>query len=241
VIARRLIATLVGFVTVALAAYVLVLAQAPRPPVLITTAATVPPPSKAGPPAAKTSTRGLVAPRWIAQMSTRTGIPAPAMRAYAVAQLTSPCKVGWTTLAGIGWVESAHGTIGERVLQPDGHSSSAILGPALDGRGRVAALRSTSVSRQWHGDPVWDHAVGPMQFLPTTWETWGVDGDGDGVADPNDLDDAALAAADYLCADGYDLSTGSGWSAAVLSYNHAASYVRSVHDAAVVYDERAAG
>ena len=71
-----------------------------------------------------------------------------------------------------------------------------------------------------HGDPEWDHAVGPLQFLPSTWETWGRDGDGDGTADPQDLDDAAAAAAAYLCGAGQDLTTGPGWSAAVYAYNH---------------------
>ena len=41
-----------------------------------------------------------------------------------------------------------------------------------------------------------------MQFIPSTWRTWQTDGDGDGVADPNDIDDAALAAAGYLCQSG---------------------------------------
>lgn len=236
-IARRTVGVLAAIAVVALTAYVVTLAQVSRPPLLITTAAPLQPPSKSTVPAQRTA--ASVAPRWVARTAAATGIPAPAVRAYAVAQLRSPCRVGWTTLAGIGWVESAHGTIGGRTLDEDGRSSSAILGPALDGRGRVAAIASSEASRQWHGDARWDHAVGPMQFLPSTWETWGVDADGDGKADPNDLDDAALAAADYLCADGTDLSTGAGWSAAILSYNHATSYVRSVHDAAVVYAERA--
>ena len=115
-------------------------------------------------------------------------------------------------------------------------------------RRRCSAPRSTArglrrhprdpESTAWHGDPTWDHAVGPLQFIPSTWETWGADGDGDGVADPNDLDDAAFAAARYLCADGHDLTTGAGWADAVFGYNHAQSYVDAVYAAAPSYAER---
>ncbi|MGZ6753179.1 MAG: lytic murein transglycosylase, partial [Nocardioides sp.] len=48
---------------------------------------------------------------------------------------------------------------------------------------------------------------------PSTWRTWATDGDGDGTADPHDLDDAAAATARYLCAGGYDLASGTGWAA----------------------------
>ena len=77
-----------------------------------------------------------------------------------------------------------------------------------------------------------------MQFLPESWQAWATDGDGDGAADPHDLDDAAATAARYLCASGGDLATGSGWQAAVLSYNHAQEYVDAVRAAALAYAER---
>ena len=181
-----------------------------------------------------------VDPQWVVDNAAKAGIPAPAVRAYANAELSEPagCDVGWTTLAGIGWVESQHGTIGGRTLGEDGHSSTPVLGPALDGRGPVAAIPSTPETAAWHGDPRWDHAVGPLQFIPSTWETWGADGDGDGTADPNDLDDAAYAAVRYLCADGHDVRSGAGWADAIFSYNHAQSYVDSVYDAASAYADR---
>jgi membrane-bound lytic murein transglycosylase B len=179
-------------------------------------------------------------PRAWARVSRVTGIPAPALRAYARAQRTAPdgCGIGWTTLAGIGYVESHHGTLGGRTLQADGRSSSTILGPALDGTADFAAIRSTPLSRAWHGDAVWEHAVGPMQFLPETWARWATDGDGVGGADPRDLDDAAAAASRYLCAGGGDLRTAVGWEKAVLSYNHSGAYVADVYAAAQRYADR---
>lgn len=172
------------------------------------------------------------AAEWVARTAAATGIPAPAMRAYAdatlAAEVSSPaCHVGWTTLAALGLVESAHGTYGGSVLGPDGRSTPAVVGPALDGVG-LAAIPATEEGTRLHGDPTWEHAVGPLQFLPSTWQRWAADGDGDGVADPRDLDDAARAAAAYLCAGGRDLATSEGWSAAIFSYNRSEAYVRDV-------------
>jgi murein DD-endopeptidase MepM/ murein hydrolase activator NlpD len=67
-------------------------------------------------------------------------------------------------------------------------------------------------------------AVGWMQFMPGTWDRWGLDADGDGTADPWNPQDAIYAAARYLAAAGgtQDLSR------AVLAYNHAQWYVDEV-------------
>jgi membrane-bound lytic murein transglycosylase B len=209
------------------------------PPVALAPA--IVPPSAAAAPSSAAAPTG-VDPRWARRTAAAAGIPEPAVAAYARATLEAPgsCDLGWTTLAGLGWVESQHGTIGGRVLDAGGRSSSPILGPALDGVGPVAAIRATASSSLLHGDAEWDHAVGPMQFLPSTWETWARDGDGDGAADPEDLDDAAAAAAAYVCGTGQDLSTGAGWLAAVYAYNHSASYVSSVYLAATTYADRTA-
>lgn len=190
-------------------------------------------------PAAPAAAR-RVDPAWVVDVAAKAGIPAPAVRAYANAQLGEPedCEVGWTTLAGIGWIESQHGTLGGRTLGEDGRSDSPILGPALDGAGGYAAIRATSETSVWHGDQTWDHAVGPMQFIPSTWDQWGTDGDGDGIVDPNDIDDAASTAVAYLCADGHDLASGAGWADAIFGYNHDDSYVASVHAAASEYAAR---
>ncbi len=178
-----------------------------------------------------------VDPAWVRRNARATGIPEPAVRAYGQAALGAPaaCRLGWTTLAGIGWIESQHGQIGDRTLLGSGRSSRRILGPALDGSGNFAAIRATPESTAWHGNPDWDHAVGPMQFIHDTWRRWARDGDRDGTADPHDLDDAAATSAAYLCADGQDLATPEGWVAAVFSYNHDDFYVHSVWGAATGY------
>jgi len=172
---------------------------------------------------------------WARRTALAAGIPEVAVAAYARATLASPasCGLGWTTLAGIGWIESQHGTLGGLRLGSDGRSSSRIDGPVLDGSGDVAAVPD--------GAGAWQRATGPLQFIPSTWERWASDGDGDGVSDPHDIDDAAYAAARYLCASGADLATGPGWSTAVFSYNHSTAYVRSVHDAAQAYADRTSG
>ena len=181
-----------------------------------------------------------VDPAWLRTTAAKAGIPIPALRAYADAQVSDAggCQVGWTTLAGIGWVESHHGTIGGRTLGDDGVPSPPIIGPALDGTHGFAAIRSTPESQAWHGDATWEHAVGPMQFLRSSFDRWATDGDGDGVANPQDIDDAAATTARYLCASGQDLSTGSGWAAAIFSYNHSQAYVDDVYAAATAYAQR---
>ena len=185
-----------------------------------------------------------VDPAWVARTAAAAGIPAPAMRAYGDAQLILSkeqpgCHLSWNTLAGIGWIESQHGTIGDRTLLEDGRSSTPVIGPALNGKG-FAAIRSTPRSASWHGDGSWEHAVGPLQFIGSSWTRWASDGDADGREDPLDLDDAALAAGRYLCADAHDLATVSGWNAAIGSYNHDQAYVVAVLGAANTYARRTA-
>ena len=167
-------------------------------------------------------------PAWVAQTSQTSGISQTAIAAYGDATLLlgqqqPSCHLGWTTLAGVGTVESANGTIGGRQLLPNGLSSSPITGPALNGAGGYAAIGN--------GNGGWSSALGPMQFIQSTWDRWGADGDGDGYADINNIFDAALAAGRYLCADGRDLATAQGWTAAIYSYNHSADYVQQVYAA----------
>lgn len=168
-------------------------------------------------------------PAWIAQTSQRSGISSTAVAAYGdatlvLSRLQPSCHLGWSTLAGVGTIESANGTIGGRQLYPNGLSSSPISGPALNGAGGYAAIQSSGGG--------WSSALGPMQFIPSTWNRWASDGNGDGYADINNIFDAAFATGRYLCADGRDLATAQGWTAAIYSYNHSADYVQQVYAAA---------
>jgi len=169
-------------------------------------------------------------PAWAARVSADSGIPVRALLAYASADVTidaeqPDCGLGWNTIAAIGSIESVHGSIHGSQLGVDGYSVPAIRGPALDGDG-FAAIRDTE-DGTWDGDTLWDRAVGPMQFIPSTWVKWGADGNGDGIADPNQIDDAALGTARYLCASG-NVTGVQNWRAAVFSYNHLDSYVDDV-------------
>jgi hypothetical protein len=67
-----------------------------------------------------------------------------------------------------------------------------------------------------------------MQFIPTTWRSYAIDADGNGTTDPFNINDAALAAANYLCVAGGDLRTDAGQRRAVLAYNHSDEYVAEV-------------
>ena len=186
---------------------------------------------------------GAVDPSWVARTSVAAGIPVTALEAYGSATLRMEreqpgCHLGWPTIAAIGGIESAHGSHDGAHLLENGLTSHRIVGPALDGTNGSAKIHATAETTSWHGDPVWDHAVGPMQFIPSTWHTWGADGDADGVADPNDINDAAWTTARYLCASGADLRTSEGWARAIFSYNHSDDYVRSILATANAYASR---
>lgn len=177
--------------------------------------------------------------RWAAGVAPVTGVPERALQAYAyahtvVAETQPDCRLTWVTLAGIARIESNHGRFQGRTLGEDGRPSTPIIGIPLNGGPNVRAIGDTD-GGQLDGDQVWDRAVGPFQFIPTSWAKWRSDGDGDGAGDPQDIDDASVAAARYLCAGNRDLSTGLGWQRAVLSYNNSAAYVQSVYAAAEGY------
>ncbi|MEU6536148.1 lytic transglycosylase domain-containing protein [Streptomyces sp. NPDC047000] len=165
----------------------------------------------------------------VAQGDTEAGIPATVLDAYkkAADELSASkpgCNLPWQLLAAIGKVESGQARGGR--VDADGTTLSPILGPVLDGNG-FASIRDTD-GGLYDGDSTYDRAVGPMQFIPSTWAWAGRDGNGDGKKDPNNVYDAALAAGHYLCRMDWDLSRQADLHSAILSYNNSQDYLNTV-------------
>jgi membrane-bound lytic murein transglycosylase B len=182
---------------------------------------------------------------WAAQRTWALHIPITALEAYGyaarVAEVENPnCHISWTTLAGIGQIESHHGTYGRAKLSRDGEVQPPIRGVRLDGSdGTLRIVESDQTDLAGQTEPADDdgvvHAMGPMQFIPETWRLYGVDANNDGVVSPDNIDDAALSAAGYLCWRGKDLATAKGWVTAMLAYNYSGMYLRAVRDWATAY------
>ncbi|MEV7384946.1 lytic transglycosylase domain-containing protein [Streptomyces sp. NPDC091215] len=165
----------------------------------------------------------------VSRGAAEAGIPATVLDAYkkAEAELRSSkpgCNLPWQLLAAIGEVESGQARGGD--VDAEGNTLHRILGPELDGNG-FALIKDTDGGK-YDGNRQYDQAVGPMQFIPSTWAWAGRDGNGDGVKDPNNVYDAALAAGHYLCRNGWDLSVQADMNSAILSYNNSQDYLNLV-------------
>ena len=176
--------------------------------------------------------------QWLADTAEATGIPPRALAAYAGAAWTKheempSCGLSWNTLAAIGWVESRHGTHGGSAIGVDGTVSPPIYGVVLDG-GTTANIPDSD-GGEFDGLDDIDRAVGPMQFIPQAAKNWLGDANADGVKDVQNIDDAAMAAAHYLCRAGGDLAGETGWRTAIGAYNSAPSYLLKVAAKAVEY------
>ena len=160
------------------------------------------------------------------------GIPLATIDAYLRAEGTllferSGCGIQWWMLAGIGRVESNHGRYGGTQLGANGDTSPHIVGIPLDGAPGVAAI-GDSDGGLLDGDGAYDRAVGPMQFIPSTWRRYAADGNGDGRTDPHNVYDAALAAGRYLCTAAGHMDDDASLTRAYLSYNHSDAYAANV-------------
>lgn len=123
------------------------------------------------------------------------GVPDLAARAYLNASVRAGealpgCRVPAEVLAAVGAAESRHGTITE--FDERGTTRQVLRGFAATGDDTDEGRLDQDTEKDW--------AVGPMQFIPSTWTDAGRDGDGDGVSDPSNFFDAAMATAAYLCA-----------------------------------------
>ncbi len=165
----------------------------------------------------------------VVSTASASGIPAVALAAYQRAATIidaadRSCHMPWQLVAAIGRVESDHGRSNGNVLTDRGIARPGIFGPVLDGRHGTTRISDTDLGRL-DGDARFDRAVGPMQFIPSTWAIVGVDADNDGQRNPQDIYDASLGSAVYLCSGPDDLSTDAGQRASVFRYNHSQRYV----------------
>src|ERR1700758_4013493 len=178
---------------------------------------------------------GPAPPMTVVNSSSALGIPSIALAAYRNAEqmmaTSSPnCGISWNLLAGIGRIESGHANGG--ATDARGTAVRPIYGPALDGTlpgNEVIAQSSVA------GGVTYARAMGPMQFLPGTWARYAADGDGDGIADPQNLYDSTLAAARYLCSGGLNLRDPSQVMTAILRYNNSMPYAPNVLGWAAAY------
>ncbi|MEJ1196652.1 MULTISPECIES: lytic transglycosylase domain-containing protein [unclassified Streptomyces] len=157
------------------------------------------------------------------------GIPATVLDAYkkaesALRRSKPGCNLPWQLLAAIGKVESGQARGGR--VDAQGNTLGRIIGPQLDGNG-FALIKDTD-NGVYDGNSAYDNAVGPMQFIPSTWAWAGRDGNADGKEDPNNIYDAALSAGHYLCRNGWDLSVQADLNRAILSYNNSQDYLHTV-------------
>jgi hypothetical protein len=196
----------------------------------------------AAPPLASTPTGpgyvGLIDPDWAQRTADDAGIPLQAVLAYAGAVIRSAevypdCGIGWNTLAGIGLIESDHGRHDGSEIGSDFRVDPPIYGVVLDG-GDTANIPDTDAGLV-DGDDQYDRAVGPMQLIPQTWASWPSDGNGDGNPDPQNIADAAIAAANHLCRASGGMSTPDGWRAGIAAYNAGDDYLLAVAEAARRY------
>ena len=147
------------------------------------------------------------------------------------------CALRPSIIAGIGYVESGHGTFGGAVADANGDVAPPIIGIPLNGSNGTIAIPDTD-NGAWDNDMVWDRAVGPMQFIPTSWQIFGQDGNNDGVQNPHNIFDAALAAVDHLCsASPTDMNASEeALRTAIFAYNHSTEYVDAVMERIAYYD-----
>src|SRR6185437_15621123 len=110
------------------------------------------------------------------------------------------------------------------VLIPIYQRASAQYGLGPQGAAILAGINAVETGFGTNLGPSSAGAEGWMQFMPSTWAEWGVDANGDGVADPNNPEDAIYAAARYLSAAGMPADT----YGAFYAYNHADWYVSEV-------------
>ncbi|MWA07676.1 C40 family peptidase [Streptomyces sp. BA2] len=150
--------------------------------------------------------------------------------------------MSWPILAGIAKVESHHAA-GRTIAKNGDIHQPRILGVLLNGSGQGGNTTTfpDTDGGKWDGTATGERAVGPFQFLPSTWESNGRDANSDKERDPHNAFDAALGAAVYLCGNGRDLSKTSQLKAAIFQYNRSQEYVANVSNWIKQYRAAASG
>ena len=176
--------------------------------------------------------RGDVAYSLIGGALTLEDIPPRALEAYqrAAAVINTAdhrCHLEWQLLAALGKVLSDHGRTDGSELDDKGVVRPAVLGTRLTGRHGTQRVADTDAG-VFDKDSRFDRAVGPLQLLPEVWSVVGVDGDSDGRRNPQDVDDAALGAAVFLCAGPGDLRNAAQRRSEIQRFHSGADYVKSV-------------
>src|SRR5687767_13095266 len=116
------------------------------------------------------------------------GIRPELVDAYTLAVALAPteCHLSLSLLAAIGQVES--GNLAGQRIDSRHRVVPAVLGPVLNGS-TYAEIPDTDGGK-WDGNQTWDRALGPMQLLPASWRVAGMDTDGDGLRDPQNVYDS---------------------------------------------------
>lgn len=174
------------------------------------------------------------------QIDSVAGIPDILLQAYVSAaekleEIHPDCTgLTWQILAGIGREESDHAA--GHTIDANGDTDPPIVGPTLDGTGagnNWTPHHDTDDGR-WDDDTEYDAAVGVTQLLPVWWAEHGMDGNGDGVADPHNVYDATLSSAVELCTShpdhSVDFTDDEELYAALHRYNPWDTYVSNVLD-----------
>lgn len=151
----------------------------------------------------------------------------------ALARDAPECRVPWWLLAGIGKVETNHAAGGQ--VDASGTTTSRIVGPRLDGTAVGGRVTRDTDDGELDGDLTFDRGVGPMLIVPQTWAGIGRDGNGDGVADVSNADDAAVSVGTVLCSAGTDLMTRQGLAAGLVEFDDTATFPGEVLPWAVHY------
>jgi len=123
------------------------------------------------------------------------------------------------------------------ILVPIYRRASDAYGLGPQGPATLAAINEIETAFGTNLNISYAGAMGWMQFMPETWAAYGVDGNGDGVKDPYNPEDAIFAAASYLKASGFPDDV----YGAIYSYNHADWYVQDVLSKAGCYSNLGGG